>query len=102
MVADAEVGETITQVAYRAGVAIQQTCGGTPSCGDCVIKVDKATPDDAFAAMEHAEQALLGNVYFITRERLSCQTVIKNDSTVHVPNAKSKNTAGRAKRGTRK
>lgn len=90
IIATAEAGDTVTQVAYRAGVRIQQSCGGAPSCGDCVIKVDPASSADPFEPMEHAEQALLGNVYFITKERLACQAVVKNDSTVHVPDAKTK------------
>lgn len=88
--AQASPGDTLTQVAYRAGVRIQQSCGGAPSCADCVVKVDDRSAPDAFEPMEHAEKALLGNVYFITKERLACQATVKNDSTVHVPNAKNK------------
>ncbi|HVJ64834.1 MAG TPA: 2Fe-2S iron-sulfur cluster-binding protein [Bdellovibrionota bacterium] len=100
--AEAQAGDTLTQVAYRAGVRIQQSCGGSPSCGDCVIRVAPESHPEAFEAMEHAEMALLGNVYFITKERLACQTVVKNDSTVLVPNAKSKAHKDSLPKGTRK
>lgn len=91
VLAEASAGDTLTQVAYRAGVRILQTCGGAPSCGDCVIRVDESkSAPQPFEPMEQPETALLGNVYFITKERLACQTVVKNDSTVLVPNAKKR------------
>jgi len=80
----AEAGDLITQVAYRAGVLIQQTCGGTPSCADCKIVV-KEGGADAFEKPEGAELRLLGNVFFITHERLACQARVKQDATVFVP-----------------
>jgi ferredoxin len=100
VVAKATPGETLSQVAYRAGVLIQQSCGGTPSCADCVVRVDPVSHHEAFEPMEHAELSLLGNVYFITKERLACQSIVKNDSTVHVPDAKTIAAANRKKRGT--
>ena len=84
-------GERLTQVAYQNDVCIQQTCGGAPSCTDCCIKVSKDTPDDAFLPIEHAEKALLGNVFFITRERLACQCIVQKDAIVYVPDAKKMN-----------
>jgi ferredoxin len=84
---DASVGETVAQVAYRAGVLIQQTCGGSPSCADCRVVV-KEGGAEAFEPIEHAEKSLLGNVFFITKERLACQAVVKKSTTVWVPNPK--------------
>src|SRR5688500_4193057 len=80
----AEPGETLTQAAYRAKVVIQQTCGGTPSCTDCKIVVKEGV-DTGFEPAEGPELRLLGNVYFITKERLACQCIIKNDASVWVP-----------------
>ena len=84
IVADAAPGETLVQVAYRAGVTIQQTCGGTPSCTDCRCVVREGI-DDGFEPPEGAEKRLLGNVYFITHERLACQALVKGSSCVFVP-----------------
>lgn len=86
---DAVAGELLTQAAYRAGVQIKQTCGGTPSCTDCKIVVKEGI-NDAFESPEGAELRLLGNVYFITKERLACQAIIKQDSTIVVPKYESK------------
>ncbi|MEO5668962.1 MAG: 2Fe-2S iron-sulfur cluster-binding protein [Bdellovibrionota bacterium] len=85
--ADAQPGETIAQVAYRSGVLIQQTCGGTPSCADCRVIV-KEGGAESLEPMEHPEKALLGNVFFITKERLACQAVVKKSATFWVPNPK--------------
>lgn len=84
---DAEPGELLTQVASKAGVTIQQTCGGSPSCADCTIKVLEGA-ENAFEDMEFEEQALLGNVYFITKERLACQAKVKASSKIFVPDPK--------------
>jgi 2Fe-2S ferredoxin len=80
----AELDERLTAVALRAGVTIQQTCGGTPSCADCKIKVLEGV-DSGFDSPQSAEIRLLGNIYFITHERLSCQALVKGDATVFVP-----------------
>lgn len=81
---EAEAGELLTQVAYRAGVVIQQTCGGTPSCTDCKVIVREGL-ETGFEAPVGAEMRLMGNVSHLTRERLSCQSIVKNASTVYVP-----------------
>ncbi len=83
VVAQAEIGETLVQVAGRAGVVIQQTCGGAPSCTDCRVKVLEGQ-NDGFEPLEFAEKNLMGNVYFLTHERLACQAVVRGSSKVIV------------------
>jgi ferredoxin len=85
--AEAESNELLTQVAYRAGVTIQQTCGGSPSCTDCRIRVLEGL--DALSPQEGAEKRLMGNVFHITRERLSCQARVLADVRVEVPDPAS-------------
>lgn len=87
VIGEAQPGDTLAQAAYRAGVLIQQTCGGTPSCADCRVII-KEGGAESLEPMESAERALLGNVFFITKERLACQAVVKNSSTVWVPEPK--------------
>lgn len=82
--AEAEAGEKLTQVAYRAGVLITQTCGGKAACTDCRVLVKEGV-DDGFEPATGAEVRQLGNVFFITRERLACQSIVKGNSTVWVP-----------------
>lgn len=79
-------GEKLNQIAHRCDVVIQQTCGGSPSCADCKVKVLENLKT-AFLAPESAEIALLGNIYHITHERLSCQALLGDDTSVFVPDA---------------
>jgi ferredoxin len=80
---DASPGELLTQVAYRSGVVIQQSCGGTPSCTDCRIKVLSSL--SSLSNPEGPEARLMGNVAHITRERLACQAHVLADLDVEVP-----------------
>jgi ferredoxin len=79
-----EEGSTIVQAAYLAGVTIQQTCGGTPSCTDCKVRVLSPLDASVYPA-DGPESRLMGNVSHITKERLACQTKIRNDSQFFVP-----------------
>jgi uncharacterized 2Fe-2S/4Fe-4S cluster protein (DUF4445 family) len=79
-----EPGSTIVQAAYQAGVVIQQTCGGTPSCTDCRIQVKSDLNSGLFEA-EGPEIRLMGNVSHLTKERLACQAKIKDHVTIFVP-----------------
>lgn len=58
----------------RQGIALKSSCGGHASCGDCVIKVQSG--DAHLNELRYEEKKLLGNVYHITAERLSCQCYI--------------------------
>lgn len=82
--ADCAEGESVFAVAQRSHVLISTSCNAKATCGLCRVKVvageENLTP---FCANE---QKHLGNVYFITKERLSCQArVTGGDVTVMVP-----------------
>ena len=73
-------GETLLEALRREGVPIRSSCGGFASCGDCVVLMKSKT--DSLNAPNFDEKKLLGNVYHITKERLSCQvTAIKQNET---------------------
>jgi ferredoxin len=93
---EANPGETLVQAAFRAGVVIQQTCGGTPSCTDCRVKI-LDNWENALEPPEGPEVRLTGNVYFITHERLSCQAIIKESCSVYVPSPKIPDGSKKAK-----
>lgn len=50
---------------------IKSSCNGQGSCGDCVVKVLAGM--SALNRPTFSETKLLGNVFHITKERLSCQ-----------------------------
>ena len=63
------------------GYNIKSTCGGCASCGKCVIKI---VAGDALNEPPFVERQLLGNVFHITHERLSCQTYVHGDVTIDI------------------
>jgi len=63
-------------------VYIKSSCGGCASCGDCVVKVTAGV--DNLSPSPFPELKLLGNVFHITKERLSCQTKISGPVTLDI------------------
>jgi 2Fe-2S ferredoxin len=81
---DCSEGESVFDVARRHGVPVATSCAGRGSCGLCRIRV--VAGEDALSAFTPIERKHLGNVYFITRERLSCQARLTGTAaTVDVP-----------------
>jgi len=75
-------GTTVFQAAARAGVPIASQCGGKCACALCRVKV--AAGADLISPMRWEEEGHMGNAFFITRERLSCQLQVFGDVTIEV------------------
>lgn len=75
----------------KAGKKIKSSCGGCASCGDCVIVVKSG--ESYLTPQTFEELRLLGNVFHITKERLSCQTKITGDVTIDVSAHEKKGSA---------
>jgi uncharacterized 2Fe-2S/4Fe-4S cluster protein (DUF4445 family) len=89
VVADARDGETIFAVGRRAGVAIETACVGKATCGLCRVRV--AAGEEFTSPQNDDERKHLGNVYFITKVRLACQTVVAGgDVTVELAPKRTK------------
>jgi ferredoxin, 2Fe-2S len=86
-------GESVFEVARRNGVPISTACAGKATCGLCRVKiVSGETHLNPFGPNERKH---LGNVYFITKERLACQARVSGgDVTVAVPPLKKTPTSG--------
>jgi uncharacterized 2Fe-2S/4Fe-4S cluster protein (DUF4445 family) len=80
---EAQPGENIRDAAIRLGVNVPSTCGGVASCGLCKVKV--VDGGEHLNAMTADEVGKLGNVFFITKERLACQAVAAGDIRCEVP-----------------
>ena len=65
-----------------AGKKIKSSCGGCATCTDCMIVVKSGELNLSPQTFE--ELRLLGNVFHITKERLSCQTKITGDVTLDI------------------
>lgn len=63
-------------------IYIKSSCGGVASCSDCVVKVVEGA--DHCNAPPFEETRMLGNVFHITRERLSCQLKCHGDITIDI------------------
>ena len=77
-------GDTVFGVARTAGIAITTACNAKATCGLCRVKI--VSGEAHLSPMNAAEKKHLGNVYFINKMRLSCQTVVNGgDVTVEIP-----------------
>ena len=74
--------ETLLQQFKKAGKKIKSSCGGCATCSDCTIIVKSGEMNLSPQTFE--ELRLLGNVFHITKERLSCQTRITGDVTLDI------------------
>ena len=79
-------GESVFAAAQRTGVPIPTACVGRASCGLCRVKI--VSGEQHLSAMSADEKKHLGNTYFITRLRLSCQARVSGDVTVELPDAR--------------
>lgn len=66
----------------KLGYPIKTTCGGVGTCASCVVNILEG--EENLTDITFEEKKLLGNVYHITKERLSCQTFIKGDVTIDI------------------
>ena len=62
------------------GIYVKSSCGGHASCTDCKIKIESG--EDFLTPPSHDEIRLLGNVFHMTKERLSCCTKVLEDGAV--------------------
>lgn len=64
-------GESIFEVAQRAGVPIPTACVAKATCGLCRVKI--LDGEKLLSPQNADEKRHLGNTYFISKLRLSCQ-----------------------------
>jgi len=81
-------GTTLFEAGAKLAAGIETACVGKGTCGLCRVKV--------LAGAEHLspytdeERKHLGNVYHITKVRLSCRTRVSGDVAVEVVRKKRK------------
>ncbi|HEY2728658.1 MAG TPA: 2Fe-2S iron-sulfur cluster-binding protein [Polyangia bacterium] len=76
-------GASIFDVGRGAGIDISTACVGKATCGLCRVKI--LDGEAHLSPLNVAERKHLGNVYFITKMRLACQTRVSGDVVVEVP-----------------
>mgnify|MGYP002624699219 CR=1 FL=1 len=85
---EANKGEKLMTALKSEGFHINSSCGGCASCSDCIVIVK--TGENNLSPQEFAELKLLGNIFHITKERLSCQTQVLGDVTIDISRHKDK------------
>jgi uncharacterized 2Fe-2S/4Fe-4S cluster protein (DUF4445 family) len=78
---DCPPGRSLLDCARQLGVGLINICGGSGSCGRCVVQViegDLAPPTDG-------ERAFLSEAELADGYRLACRAVPQSDCTVRVP-----------------
>ncbi len=79
---EARPGESVFEVARRLEVAVETSCVGQGTCGLCRIKV--IAGEQLLAPYTDVEEKHLGNVYWLTKVRLSCQARLTGEGEVVV------------------
>lgn len=72
--------ESILQAAIRSEIPIRTVCNGRATCAACKVRVVdgmKNTVKPSFL-----EKSLIGNTWFITKERLACQLFLTGDVVI--------------------
>lgn len=71
--------------ARRSNVPVPTACVGRGTCGLCRVKVIDG--EDRMSPVSATEKRHLGNTYYLTKLRLSCQLQISGDVTLLIPDA---------------
>ena len=73
-------GESVFDAGAKVGASIDTACVGKGTCGLCRVKVI----DGAGFLAPYTDEELkhLGNVYHITKVRLSCRSVVRGGDVV--------------------
>ena len=75
-------GQNLYQLLSKTSVGVRSSCGGVGACGDCVVKI--LNGESNLSDFNITEKHYLGNVYHLTKERLSCQVIVNGDCEVSV------------------
>jgi Na+-transporting NADH:ubiquinone oxidoreductase subunit F len=73
-------GDTLASSLQKNDIFIPSACGGKGTCGFCKIKIT-----DGISAPISIEEAVLPYKNLISGYRLSCQTKVRNDMTIDLP-----------------
>lgn len=76
--------KSLLEAFREAGIYVKSSCGGVASCSDCLVKVTSG--EDNLNSPSFEETKLIGNVFHITKERLSCQTKVNGPVSIDISN----------------
>lgn len=76
----AKVGDNLLELAKKQNLGIVFRCNGAPSCALCRVVIDSG--EEHLSEYCRKEEDLLGSCYYITKQRLCCQTTIISDGEI--------------------
>ncbi len=81
---EAEIGDTILDVAFDHDIDLEHNCGGSCACTTCHVIVKEGM--DNLSEMEEEEEDRLDTAEGLTlTSRLACQAEIQGDCAVKIP-----------------
>lgn len=81
-VVEVPAGATLFEAGAKASAGIDTSCVGKGTCGLCRVKIVAGA--EHLNAFTDEERKHLGNVYHITKVRLSCRSKVAGDVTIQV------------------
>ena len=81
-------GTTLFDAGAKATAGIETACVGKGTCGLCRVKILAGA--EHLTAYTDEERKHLGNVYHLTKVRLSCRTRVSGDVVIEVVRKKRK------------
>lgn len=79
---------TLFDAGAKLGAGIDTACVGKGTCGLCRVKIHAGAEN--LNAFTDEERKHLGNVYHLTKVRLSCRSIVSGDVTIEVVRKKKK------------
>src|SRR5262245_722722 len=88
VVVDAPEGTTLFEAGAKIAAGIDTACVGKGTCGLCRVKIVSGAEN--LSPFTDEEKKHLGNVYHITKVRLSCRSIVSGDVTIEIVRKKKK------------
>jgi ferredoxin len=88
LVVDAPPDSTLFEAGAKVAAGIDTACVGKGTCGLCRVKVVAGAEN--LNPFTDEERKHLGNVYHLTKVRLSCRSRITGDVTIEIVRKKKK------------
>ena len=77
---DCKNGDNVFELLHQDKASVDTACVGKGTCGLCRIKI--LSGEDNLNPIGPLDEKHLGNVYFLTKIRLACQSMIQGDVTI--------------------
>jgi len=81
-------GTTLFEAGAKVSAGIDTACVGKGTCGLCRVKIVSGA--ETLNPYTDEERKHLGNVYHITKVRLSCRTIVSGDVSIEIVRKKKR------------